>query len=254
MSTKPGEDQIVPLPVNKANKIYQNLLKRFGHQGWWPLTPKGKFYPVYQTEARTSDLSNQEMFEICVGALLTQNTAWSNVVKALVELNKAGVLTPQKLVKISFSRMAGLIRSSGYFRQKSKRLKIFVKVLIKRYQGDLNKIFSKPLVEARKELLACYGFGPETVDSILLYAGAYPIFVVDAYTRRIGNRVGLFHTEDYSQIQEYFQSYLKKSVKLFNEYHALLVQLGKEFCRTKPLCEGCPLNKDCAYYLGESLN
>ncbi|MBI2119331.1 MAG: hypothetical protein HYT97_06870 [Elusimicrobia bacterium] len=239
--------------MNKAYKTYQSLLKHFGPQGWWPLTPKGKFHPAYHPEARTSNLLNQEMFEICVGALLTQNTAWSNVEKALVELNKAGVLTPQKLVKISFSRLARLIRSSGYFRQKSKRLKIFSKYLMEHYQGEMNKIFSKPLMEARKELLACHGIGPETADSILLYAGSHPIFVVDAYTRRIGNRVGLFHSQDYSHIQEYFQANLHKSSRLFNEIHALLVQLGKEFCRTKPLCEGCPLNKDCAYYLGESL-
>lgn len=234
--------------MNKATKIYKKLLKYFGPQGWWPITPRGKIHPVYHAHPPGSNLTNLEMFEICVGALLTQNTAWSNVEKALAELNKAGVLSPNGLKGVSFSRLTRLIRSSGYFRQKAKRLKIFSDYLLKNYQGELKKILSKPLLIARKELLNCYGFGPETADSVLLYAGSYPIFVVDAYTKRIGNRIGLFQLEDYSQIQNYFQDQLEKAAELFNETHALFVCLGKEFCRTKPICEVCPVNKLCDYY------
>ena len=226
-------------------QIYRLLLKRFGTQGWWPTTSQGENSPSYHSVPRTAGLCEAEKFEICVGALLTQNTAWTNVEKALFQLNYAKVLTPKKISEISFQKLARLIHSSGYFRQKAKRLKFFAKYLEKRYSGKTGRLLEKPLAEAREELLSLHGMGPETVDSILLYAGGHPVFVVDAYTKRIGQRLGLFKTEKYSEAQSYFHEHLRRSAALYNETHALLVRLGKYFCRPKPLCEKCPLLKIC---------
>ena len=202
--------------------IYQKLYRSFGPQSWWPRdTP----------------------FEVIVGAILTQNTNWQNVAKAIDNLKEARVLTPQKLHSLPIDRLARLIRPSGYFNIKAKRLKSFLDFLFKNYQGKLEKMFVQPLDELRQEILSVKGVGPETADSILLYAGGYPIFVVDAYTKRIFSRQKLL-SEDagYHQVQELFTQSLKKDVQLFNEYHALIVRLGKDFCKkTKPKCEICPI-------------
>lgn len=232
--------------MSSTIKIYRLLLNRFGPQGWWPTTAIGEFAPKYYPDGKAI-LSESEKFEICVGAILTQNTAWSNVTKALTQLHQARLMSPRKIAKVPFAKLAKFIRSSGYFRQKAKKLKILASYLLKNYSGKVNLLFKKPMEEIRGELLELYGMGPETVDSILLYAGEMPIFVVDAYTRRIGNRVGLFQSEDYAKVQSYFEKNLERSVPLFNEYHALLVALGKDFCRTKPLCDSCPLNKICRF-------
>ena len=202
--------------------IYQKLYRSFGPQSWWP---------------------GDTPFEVIVGAILTQNTNWQNVAKAIDNLKEARVLTPQKLHSLPIDRLARLIRPSGYFNIKAKRLKSFLDFLFKNYQGKLEKMFVQPLDELRQEILSVKGVGPETADSILLYAGGYPIFVVDAYTKRIFSRQKLL-SEDagYHQVQELFTQSLKKDVQLFNEYHALIVRLGKDFCKkTKPKCEICPI-------------
>src|SRR3989338_89690 len=202
--------------------IYAKLYRHFGPQSWWP---------------------GETPFEVIVGAILTQNTNWQNVAKAIDNLKEARVLTPQKLHSLPIDRLALLIRPSGYFNIKAKRLKSFLDFLFKNYQGKLEKMFVQPLDELRQEILSVKGVGPETADSILLYAGGYPIFVVDAYTKRIFSRQKLL-SEDagYHQVQELFTQSLKKDVQLFNEYHALIVRLGKDFCKkTKPKCEICPI-------------
>ncbi len=232
--------------MNRTLKIYDLLLDRFGSQGWWPTTREGDVDGSYHPKPRVKNLSEKEQFEICLGAILTQNTAWSNVGKALSQLHLQGLVAPEALLRAPFPSLASLIRSSGYFRQKAKRLKAFSKYLVQNYNGKVSSFLNQPLGKLRLELLALHGIGPETADSILLYAGSHAIFVVDAYTKRIGQRVGLFHSDKYAEVQNYFHSHLKKSPALFNEFHALFVALGKEFCRPTPLCEKCPLKKVCS--------
>lgn len=202
--------------------IYKKLFERFGPQSWWPAETK---------------------FEVIIGAILTQNTNWGNVEKALVNLKQARVLNPFALRQISISKLARLIKPSGTFNIKAKRLKNFIRFFYKEYGGDLGMMAREPLDFLRKKILAVDGIGPETADSILLYACDHPVFVVDAYTKRIFFRHHLVREEaDYYQIQKIFMSHLPADAQLFNEHHALIVRLGKDFCRTKPLCELCPLN------------
>lgn len=207
---------------HRLEAIYDKLYRHFGPQSWWP---------------------GETPFEIIVGAILTQNTNWQNVSKAIANLKKAKVLSPKKLYSLPQSRLAQLIRPSGYFNVKAKRLKEFLNFLFKNYNGSLKKMFSRPLENLRKEILAVRGIGPETADSILLYAGGLPVFVVDAYTKRIFSRQKLLNEEaDYHTVQKIFTENLKKDVRLYNEYHALIVRLGKDFCKkTKPKCEICPI-------------
>jgi endonuclease-3 related protein len=210
----------------KLLKIYSLLYDHFGPQHWWPgSTP----------------------FEVMVGAILTQNTNWGNVEKAIGNLKRARVLSPGKILDISNSKLERLIRPTGYFRQKAKKVKAFVRYFTKNYQGSVSRMKKRPLAGLRAELLAVHGIGPETADSMLLYALDKSTFVVDAYTRRIGQRVGIFRFDDYHQIKDFFEHNLPRSRKLYNEYHALIVALGKYFCKPRPVCKGCPLSRVCAF-------
>ena len=201
--------------------IYEKLYKRFGPRHWWP--------------AETD-------FEIIVGAILTQNTAWANVEKAIANLRKERVLAPRKLYNLDKKALAGFIRPAGYYNIKALRLSAFLQFLFKRHNGSLKKMFSLRLPDLRDALLSVNGIGPETADSILLYAAGKSIFVVDAYTKRIFSRHKFFHsTATYDEIQHFFMNNLPRSRKLFNEYHALIVELGKNICKTKPKCEICPI-------------
>lgn len=233
-------------PADDVRWIYRRLLKRFGPRGWWPVTPAGKVSPVYLPAFSRGKLTPEQQFEMAVGAILTQNTAWTNVEKALARLIAAGTLSPEKILKIPAARLETLIRSSGYFRQKAARLKGFARFLAENWRGRLDLFLDRPAAQAREELLALNGIGPETADSILLYAGGHPSFVVDAYTRRLGRRYGLFETEDYHEAQSRFVRGFPPSVYEYREYHALIVELGKHFCRSKPACPGCPLQSRCA--------
>jgi len=204
-------------------EIYQLLFDRFGPQHWWP---------------------GDTQFEIITGAILTQNTNWTNVEKAIANLKSADRLSPEKLYHLDLPRLAELIRPAGYFNIKAKRLKNFVQWLFDNYQGKLSNLEGLETNRLRAELLAIKGIGRETADSILLYALDRPIFVVDAYTARVAIRHGLIEPDaDYEQLRELFQSNLLEDVQLFNEYHALLVKVGKEFCKPKAQCPGCPLEK-----------
>jgi len=207
---------------NTLKKSYNKLLRAFGPQHWWP---------------------GDTPFEVIVGAILTQNTAWTNVEKAIHNLKKAKLLTPGKLHDLSQDEIAKYIRPAGYFNIKAKRLKHFLNYLFDNYGGNLKKMFKKRTDALRRELLSVNGIGPETADSMLLYAGNHPVFVVDAYTKRIFSRHQVVKTDaDYHNIQELFMKNLPHVVKMFNEYHALIVKAGKDFCRTrKPLCSRCPL-------------
>ncbi|WP_038056572.1 endonuclease III domain-containing protein [Thermodesulfobacterium hydrogeniphilum] len=203
-------------------EIYNRLFRHFGPQGWWP--------------AKTP-------FEVCVGAILTQNASWKNVEKAINNLKEKNLLDPFKLYELPLNILANIIKPSGFYNIKAKRLKEFIKFLVENYEGNLEKLFSKNLNEIRKELLNLRGLGKETVDSILLYAGNFPVFVVDTYTYRILNRHYLIPEEStYDEIQELFMENLPPDPKLFNEYHALFVACGKNYCKKKtPICEKCPL-------------
>ncbi|MBI4395749.1 MAG: endonuclease III domain-containing protein [Elusimicrobia bacterium] len=226
--------------------IFQRLLDRFGPQGWWPVTPPGKNRPVYSAAFSRGRPAPAQAFEVAVGAILTQNTAWTNVEKALEGLNREGLLSPPRLLKTRSSTLQGLIRSSGYFRQKTGRLKGFSRYLLRRWEGRMDLFLNRPTAEVRRELLTLNGIGPETADSILLYAGGHPVFVVDAYTRRFGHRFGLFRDTDYHFVQEQFMRQMPPAVYEYRECHALLVELSKRHCRAKPVCSGCPVLGKCA--------
>ncbi|MCG2725365.1 MAG: hypothetical protein L6420_03735 [Elusimicrobia bacterium] len=228
-----------------ALDIYAILLKAFGPRGWWPTTIKG-IEPQYH-KTRKRNQSSREIFEICVGAILTQNTAWSNVKKAIEKLNSAALMEPLKIKTVNCEKLADIIKSSGYYKQKSLKLKIFAEHIIKNHKSGLKKwLISSDINELREELLSLYGIGHETADSIILYAAQKPKFIADTYAIRIFNRVGFFNSSKYTYVQNYFESVLPKDIYLFQEYHALLVELAKFYCKkTKPLCEKCPLEKIC---------
>lgn len=203
------------------------MFGRYGHLSWWPAeTP----------------------FEVCIGAILTQNTAWTNVEKAIVALKQAGIMTPATLKAIEPEQLAQLIRPAGYFNIKSQRLKEFVEWLFLHHDGSLEQMFTVEWCALRTDLLQVRGIGPETADSIMLYAGNKPTFVVDAYTRRLFYRLGLLPEDaGYDETRGLFMAHLPNNVQLFNEYHALIVEQCKQFCRKKPLCNGCPLLDICSY-------
>ena len=206
---------------HKPIELYERLFDRYGPQGWWP---------------------GDGRFEIIVGAILTQNTNWSNVEKAIANLKAADCLTPKTLYALDVDRLAELIRPAGYFNVKAQRLRHFLEWLMNRFDGDLDAAAELSAQGLREELLAVKGIGPETADSICLYAFEKPVFVVDAYTARILGRHGMIWPEaGYEEIREYFEGALERNVQLYNEFHALLVRLGKEHCKPKPLCSGCPL-------------
>ena len=233
-------------------RFYRRLLRRFGPQGWWPTTSAGGSRPRYKRhpDSSGSPKSEREKLEVCIGAILTQNTAWSNVEKALSPLNRDKLMRLNRLAGMPLSALASRIRSSGYFRQKARKLRFFSRYVLKKYGTVFRFLSSKPWPQIREELLELYGVGPETADSILLYAGGHPSFVVDAYTRRIVGRWGLLsprRSQDYDQVRDFFMQNLPCKSRLFNEYHALLVALGKHYCGGSPLCEGCPVRGDCRY-------
>ena len=203
-------------------QLYRRLYRHYGDLQWWP---------------------GETPLEISVGAILTQNTAWTNVEKAIKRLKEAHSLNVAALARMSHSRLAPLIKSAGYFNVKARRLKNFLSFLQGRYGGSLRKMFTQKPSRLREELLSVNGIGPETADSILLYAGEKPVFVIDAYTKRILSRHGILpYEESYDEFQELFMRQLPRSVTLYNQYHGMFVNIGKDFCRKRPLCASCPLN------------
>lgn len=209
----------------KIKNFFNILLNRYGPQSWWPA---------------------ESEFECIIGAILTQNTSWANVVKALSLLKKNELLSLDKINGVSVDVLAQLIRPSGYYNQKALKIKRFVNYVKDYYSGNLSGLLNEDLYTLRKKLLSIKGIGPETADSIILYAANKPIFVVDAYTQRILLRHNLITEDaDYHGIQELFMDSLPEDTDMFNEYHALLVRLGKEHCMKKnPICNGCPLEAD----------
>ncbi len=208
---------------NKILHIYNLLFDHFGPQNWWPA---------------------ESPFEIMVGAVLTQNTNWANVVKALDNLIENECLSYAALSEQSLEEIAVMIRPSGYHNLKAKRLKNLLEMIEKEYEGELEFLVADSTDNARENLLRVKGIGPETADAILLYCGNHPVFVVDTYTHRVFSRHNLVEEScDYHDLQQLFYDALPAEPELFNEYHALIVQVGKDFCKkSKPYCEECPLN------------
>ena len=206
---------------SRLQEIHDTLLDAFGPQNWWP---------------------GDTPFEIMIGAVLTQNTAWTNVERAIDNLQRANLLSLEALAAVEVSVLAELIRPSGYYNQKAARLKVLSRYIIDNH-NDLQTLFDQDTEALREELLSLKGIGPETADSITLYAAHKPTFVVDTYTHRIFSRHNLIAEEaDYYEIREMFMDTLPEDVQLYNEYHALIVRLGKEYCKkSKPLCDACPI-------------
>lgn len=228
---------------------YQTLLRTFGKQGWWPVTDTGKKFPTYKQRRQ---LTGTQKLEIILGAILTQNTAWKNVEKAVVQLLRCNLIDVGRLLTIRKDRLAKLIKSSGYHNQKAIKLKAMAKFLAKHPIKQLEKM---PTVQLREQLLSVHGVGKETADSILLYAFGRPVFVIDAYTKRIVARLGVcIEKVSYDALQAQFHATLPKNAHVFNEYHALLVEHAKQFCRKKPLCEECPIRGRCQYYKSTNLH
>ncbi len=201
--------------------VYRALLREFGPQHWWP---------------------GRTRLEICVGAILTQNTAWTNVEHAIRNLRRARALNLTTLHTASLPQLAEWIRPAGCFNVKARRLRAFTGLVADRFGGSLDKLLALPAAELRATLLAVHGIGPETADSMVLYAAGQPVFVVDAYARRFLHRHGWVGARaTYDEVAELFTACLPPDAQLFNEYHALIVALGKTFCRPRPLCDKCPL-------------
>ena len=211
-----------PLP-----RVYRLLFKRFGSQHWWPALSKR-----YRRE------------EVCLGAILTQNTAWTNVEKAFTGLRDAGWLDLRRLASAPLQDIARAIRPAGYFNQKALRIRAFAHYA--ESHGGLRRLLTQEIAPLRAELLALKGIGPETADSMILYAADLPVFVVDAYTRRVFSRLGhIAGDEPYDEVQRYFIRRLPRDAALLNDYHAQIVRLAKGACRVRPLCSVCPLERVC---------
>ncbi len=224
--------------INETRRIYKTLLRRYGAQGWWPVLNVKTGLSVYRG---TSSLNSRVMFEICIGAILTQNVAWKNVEKSLYQLKKSGLLSPGNLESAENNTIAGLIKSSGYYNQKAIKIKNFL-AWFSTFNYSFTRLEKIETQALRNELLSVKGIGPETADSILLYALGRKIFVVDAYTKRVFTRLGLVEENwNYDQIQHFFHKKIPADTSLYNEYHALIVAHGKDFCKNRPLCSECCL-------------
>ena len=210
--------------------IYHRLMAHYGSQHWWPA---------------------DNPLEVIIGAILTQSAAWGNVEKAIANLKAAGALSLEALRQLGLSQLAEIIRPCGYYNAKALKLKSLAGWLGEYYHDNLDRLFAGDVGSLRQQLLSIYGIGEETADSIILYAANKPVFVIDAYTRRIISRLGLApDSRNYSAYQAFFRDNLPADIRLFNEYHALLVQLAKDVCRKRPVCPRCCLNSLCRFYLG----
>ncbi len=209
-------------------EIYRLLLARFGSQDWWPA---------------------ENPFEIIMGAILTQQSRWSSVEKSIRNLKEEGLLEPEALSRSPLERVESLVQPSGFYRQKAARVRNLSRYLVEKHKGDLCKFLGRNTAEVRNELLLLDGIGPETADSILLYAGAKPVFVVNAYTTRFCERFGLTKEKRYEAVKAFFETRLPLDLNLYKELHALIVQLSKQYCGITPFCEECPLFSKCAHSL-----
>ncbi|QDU54868.1 endonuclease III domain-containing protein [Aeoliella mucimassa] len=211
----------MPRRLPSLDELYETMLAACGPQHWWP---------------------GESPLEVVVGAVLVQNTAWRNVERAIANLKTHELLDVERLHRAPTEQLETLLQPAGYFRVKTKRLQNVIRFLVDQHGGSLDRLFELSIDDARQQLLSVNGVGPETADSILLYAGSLPRFVVDAYTRRILLRHNWIEPPaTYEAMQQLFERRLAPDVDLYNEYHALIVRVGNEYCRAKPKCESCPL-------------
>ena len=222
-------------------EIYQTLLKAYGQQGWWPVTRRGRTVPEYHVPVH----NRKQKLEIVFSAVLTQNTQWKpNAERAVAGLNRKNLIDANRILKAKHEELAQCIKSAGYYNQKAKKLKNVAEFLKRHPLKDLEA--TRPAT-ARELLLSVNGIGPETADSILLYALDKPVFVVDAYTKRLLSRLGVETEARYESLQSVFMTSLEHDARMFNEFHALIVRHAKEHCRAKPVCRECPLSRICHY-------
>ena len=215
--------------LDREINLFQRLLRHYGPQHWWPA---------------------QDAFEVIVGALLMQQTAWRNVAEAIQNLKEAGLLEVRALAAAPMPVIRRHVKIAGLYRTKPKRLRDFCRHLLNRSDGDLTRYFDRSTDAVRDDLLAQDGVGPETADSILLYTGGHPVFLVDAYTIRIGRRIGLFDTNAYDDVQKHFETRVPRDLAMYREYHALLVAHAKALCRPTPSCNECPIRLLCDFGRG----
>lgn len=212
-------------------EIYSLLLERYGYRNWWP---------------------SESNFETIIGAILTQNVSWKNAKLAVENLRDANYLDLYKLEELEEKKLAELIRSARFYNQKAKKIKVIVKFIIENYDGRIELMAMENIQILRKNLLSLWGFGEETVDSIILYSCNLPIFVIDSYTKRIFSRLGLVNSEiTYSDLQDFFMSNIPSNIDLYNDYHAQIVHLGNICCKKAPLCDECPLHQSnlCTFFV-----
>ncbi len=229
--------------------VYRRLLESFGPQGWWPLSSLAGSGSFDDRGYHRGDFSYPrtagQRFEIAMGAVLTQNTTWKNVERVIEKLIECELLTPEAVSRCSLAEIGQYIMASGYYNQKAKKLKILSGFFLK-----MKKLAGSCCQPAREQLLALWGIGPETADSILLYAYQLPYFIVDVYTQRLLNRLGITGGgESYNQLQSLVTGSLPREYKLYAEFHALIVRQAKSYCRRKPLCADCPLRSGCNYFI-----
>ena len=228
----------------QPTNIYKILYNKFGKQNWWPVDKK--YHIKNESDFR---------FEIIVGAILTQNTTWSNVEKVILNIKKSNILEIKKILDANFKCLKEIIKPSGFFNQKTERLLTICNYLKNNFNSDLDKFFDRETELIRNELLSLNGIGPETADSIILYAGNKPTFVVDAYTKRLCERIPIKINPSYNDIQNFFEKDLNKNFKfeelvnVYNEFHALIVKLAKDYCKKKPKCNNCPLKNNCKFFI-----
>ncbi|MFH1568322.1 MAG: hypothetical protein ABIL09_10040 [Gemmatimonadota bacterium] len=231
----------------RLRRLYGRLMEHYGPQGWWPTTPPEGTRPRYYPGDPLRSLTDEARWEIAAGAILTQNTAWRNAEQALVALTARGARQPRSLLALGDAELATLLRPSGYYNQKARRLRGLAAHVVERHGGRLDAWLGRPPGELRGELLGLDGIGPETADCILLYAAGYPFFVIDAFTRRICSRLGLVDEGvGYGPLQELFTQALPAEAAAYNECHALLVRHAVVACRARPRCEDCPLRRGCS--------
>ncbi|RKD32768.1 endonuclease III domain-containing protein [Thermohalobacter berrensis] len=222
--------------MNLFKGVYNKLLDYYGPQGWWPIIKEidGDLKSYYDLNNSLKVSSEEEKLEICIGAILTQNTTWKNAERALINLKRNNLLSVKKLEKLEKEKLAEIIKASGYYNQKAKKIKKFIKFL--KSNKEIN----------RENLLEVWGIGPETVDCILLYAYNRPYFVIDAYTKRIFNRLGVCSQKiDYHKLQSQFQQNIERDTYIYKEYHALIVKHCKDYCKKSPKCGKCPIRDYC---------
>jgi endonuclease-3 related protein len=235
----------------KLRRVYDRLLERYGPQGWWPTTPPGATTPCYFPAPREPGqtpyrFSADQQWEIIVGAILTQNTSWSNATLALESLLSRGCLSLEHVRRMEHADLAQLIHSARYYNQKARHLQELATYVFEHHDGDVAAMLRAPGERLRPELLARRGIGPETADSIMLYAAHHPTFVIDAFARRICVRLGwAAEGVGYAQLQSLFETALPRDAEIFNEYHALIVRHAGEHCRPVPVCSSCCLRRMC---------